>query len=260
MFHSKKTEDQILKVFLFVSIFLHVVFFVFKSYTFFDQYQWQEDIIEVELIAFETDSLEFAGNKDLTVSEKTLPQLPKHYRIKGNKKDSISDVGIEPSPTPKAHKRIINDEKIIELTKKEAIARLLRERARKNKKKSKKPTIQLSNRLKKRKKQLLSSISQVSLQGRSIEGGYAAILKSWVKKHYSIPDIFDYSSIKKKAKIKVLLDDKGAIIKIILMQSSDNKNFDHLALRTVRDSEPFPKPPREWVGKDIVFPFDVNYQ
>ena len=260
MLYDSINEDRLFKRFLCCSFIIHVVFFVIKLSFSSYNYTWQENMIEVDLISLNGLDFSDLDEEEFTVSEKLLPQLPKHYRIKQDMKELVGDVGGD--ALIENEKRITKNRdklKLIELTKKEALSRLIKEKARKNKKFSSKPSIKLSDSLKKRRKQLLSMASSVQLEGKKTNDSYAFLLKSWIKKHYSVPDLLDYASVKRKAKVKVQIDNRGAILMIALVQSSNNKYFDQLALKTIKDSEPFPSPPKSWVRKEILFPFSLSH-
>mgnify|MGYP001302975612 CR=1 FL=1 len=117
-----------------------------------------------------------------------------------------------------------------------------------------KPKIRLSAALRKRSKELSRSMPGVELAGVFTSSGYAQILRAWVMKFYVLPDA-DYSAIKNEAKLRVILDRKGVIKSLKVVKSSASTYFDKIAMRILKQASPFPLPPRDWVGKEITFPF-----
>ena len=199
--------------------------------------------------------------KELAVDPKSLPQLPNKFTIKEDQqKDvmSLVDKKIKKKSKVKKAKSSLPtlDKKTIKLTKEEAFKRLLKELAHKKKKykKKAKPRIRLSDKLRKRSKRLSRTISGIELSGTTISSGYAQTLKAWVMKYYILPEAYDYSNIKRDAKLLVVLNSKGGIKTIKLIQSSANNYFDKIAMKILKQAAPSP-PPKDWVNKKITFPF-----
>ena len=77
------------------------------------------------------------------------------------------------------------------------------------------------------------------------------ILKIWIEKHYTLPEVYRLDIQGRKALFDLILDSNGGIQKIKLVRSSNNQVFDRLALKALEDSAPFPDPPAELVGRLI---------
>ena len=58
--------------------------------------------------------------------------------------------------------------------------------------------------------------------------------------------------------MKIIINIRGEIIKIELVESSKDHLFDTIVLTAVKRAQPFPRPPKEWTGKEIVFPFTIK--
>jgi TonB family protein len=269
-------EKKLLKKLIYVSLGLHLLLMVLDpSMWFFRSVPDAEWVIEAELLNIDDmaqekkpDSIKEAKTaEDMAVNEHALPQVTKKFALDQKKPDDDSP----PDPDkPKEEKKEDPDAKKLEdlkplakdtnpeeddNVKKLALDRILKEKARLEKKFAKENTSPLNETLLKRKAELKSLMaSGYSLS--SMNSGYAAVLKKWISHYYSLPDIYNYSDAGLKASVQVILDAAGNLQKITLYESSRDPVFDSLALKTIQDSSPFPTPPADWVGKVILFPFE----
>lgn len=61
------------------------------------------------------------------------------------------------------------------------------------------------------------------------------------------------------ALVRFRLGMDGALLSAEIFQSSGNVNLDRIALRTVRQASPFPKPPASLANDDMVFTIPINF-
>ena len=79
---------------------------------------------------------------------------------------------------------------------------------------------------------------------------YRAKVSRLVQRHYQLPEKFWASGL--LAVYGVKLDEKGKIIAITLKKSSGDGEFDGVIQKTILKSQPFPAPPSESVGEEIL--------
>lgn len=86
---------------------------------------------------------------------------------------------------------------------------------------------------------------------------YYSELRQKIRTNFTLPQWLADSGL--KAKIQVLIDDKGQLIKKILIQPSGNEVFDTKAMEAIEASVPLPPPPQRLQGvlstSGIVFGF-----
>ena len=189
-----------------------------------------------------------------------LPQLPKKFKIK---EDVVIDKTL---PTVPGKKKIIQEkenkrkEKMIELTKKEAIKRLLKDKAKKDRKiKLRDKKIKdLAKKISSETKNLRQKLDYIKISGLSSYEGYNDILRSWLQKYYTIPRSYNYSLAKNPAKLILILNKKGLITKLDLIKSSNYRLYDKLLLKIIKQAEPFPIPPKSNIGKKMTLSFSLQ--
>ena len=142
------------------------------------------------------------------------------------------------------------------MQKKQALERLLKDKARKEEKFSDANRSPLNQILLARKKQLEGASG--TAMGDESFAQYGKLLKKWMQNYYSMPEAYSLQTVGQQAVVELVLDGKGGIRSLTLLTSSQNDAFDQLALATVRKAAPFPAPPRELVGKKIHYQFDAT--
>lgn len=277
---ARTYETKLLKIFIGISILVHIGVFVFQPPSWFTPTMEVEEewVIPTEIIsevAAQQDAIANVPKKEaeeLKVNENMLPQLPKDFRVDDKKviedkaNESPNPVKDETQPSEDAKRKMIEEEEVkkqeeLENVKKVALERLLKEQARLDQKFAKETQSPLDKTLKKRKEELAQRLpgSDILLAGKKLFGDtYALQLKKWLVRYYSLPEIYNLRDAKLVAVVQVVLDSQGGVKRMTLHQSSSDPVFDRLALQTVEKASPFPKPPREWVGKVITFPFDTS--
>ena len=215
---AEKTESKIIKRFLLFSAFSHLVialFYIIKLPT----KPVKLESIEAELVL--TTQLnqpkKKVENKKSKVEKNTLPQLTKNMILKEKRQKKAIAIASLKAKQEKERKRKKSLEKLkyIELTKKEAIKRLLRERARLNKDIAEKEKIRLNESI----KHLKSLNDDINVLGASNHGNYLGVVKSWVKRHYEIADSYNVS----KEGIEIFNYNKQCSIQI--QQKKQEKNL-----------------------------------
>ena len=195
---------------------------------------------------------------EVLVNEQILPQLPKNFKIAGEvaPEEDMDDPEHKLAAIKKEllQKKQEDDKNKIELTKKEALARLLKEKARKDKK-FHNDAAALPQALKDRQAQLEAFLEK---NASGMQLGYTDIIRSWIKKNYQLPDAYNLKSENLEAVFKLVIDKNGQISELNLTKSSNNQMFDQLALKTIQDSAPYPSPPNDWVGRVITVPISVK--
>ena len=61
------------------------------------------------------------------------------------------------------------------------------------------------------------------------------------------------------AVIKFRINSDGVLLEADIVQSSGNLNLDRIALRTIRQATPLPKPPASLLNNDLVFTIPINF-
>lgn len=234
--------------------------------------QPQEMVIETELITLPNENPDSLAKsvkaEELKVKSTILPQLPKDFKltseqiVEDSKDEVLSHVQEHDKPAPESEFTEVDREKKedSQKIKRVALDRLLKEKARLEKKFSKKEqTSPLDRTLKQRKKDLAQLHDQIKLgQEGNEDDAYRRILQRWVAKNYALPKVYQLNVSEKKAVVEMTIDGSGEIRHLKLTQSSQDAVFDKLAMNTIKKSAPFPRPPRDWVGRAIVFPFENN--
>lgn len=197
--------------------------------------------------------------KETVVDKKTLPQLPKKFVIKEKPKEvksvrhSLEDKKKKREEEEKRKKK----EDAIELSKKEALERLLKEKARLQKKNALEEKLALKEELDKIR--LLKSRKKAEGDAYGAElidsESYGEELQSWLHQNYELPEAFDLSIQKNEVLLEIVLNSEGRVLSAKVAQASKNPVFDKFALNTVWKASPFPKPPAHWAQKKIQLHF-----
>lgn len=269
-------ETKLLKRLVWISVVVHLIILFFNPYLWLfrshpDVPDW---VIEAELVDMgqftqeRPDSVKDAvQGEEISIREKSLPQVTKKFALEDQKDTSEKISDPDPEDKTLGEKAEISKEKVKEFLapkptvspadesiKKIALDRLLKEKARQEKKFAKETSSPLNENLLKRKEELKNLAKGYSLVGMNT--GYGGVLKKWISRRYTLPDIYNYKDSNIRATVQVILDLSGNIQNINLIESSLNPVFDNLVLKTIQDASPFPSPPPDWVGKVISFPFE----
>ena len=208
-----------------------------------------------------------------------LPQLPKNFIVKTEqqkkKKEEVIPEQLSPTPqsvapsptappsttptppekTAKTKEPVIEKKVAEKITSKEsnlikaneALKRLALEKLRSQKQKEDK----LDTAIKMKMQNAIATIADLK-NIDSIKAKYQVALRVAIKRNFILPDIHELKNANIKVKIEIKIDRKGNLMRIKIINSSTNKVFDIFATNTVKNSAPFPIPPRELIGKKII--------
>lgn len=214
---------------------------------------WQSRPSPPQELAITVDLVSLPSGKDSADSsaKNMLPQLPKRFRVNPSR--------VELGGKKKKQPREL-EPKVQERLKRVTLDRFRREIHRRATKKAKKTSIRprdaVTKRLAQRKRELKSRIDPDTITLGTAQGQYAATLRSWILTYYTLPEIFKLKHSSITAEIHMVLNAKGGIRKLELVKSSGNQAFDKLALNTLQTAVPYPPPPKTWIDKTIVLPFE----
>ena len=266
---SATFENRIFKYMIMISLGVHGGIFLWTHFRdssaaiSFQELSIQAEL-EMEAPVASIASMERAP--EIKVDKQILPQLPKQYEVqdkpeqdqKQNEELALKEEEHkEEEKKPEIDPEQIKRERILALQKKQALERLLKEKARKEEKFSNSTKSPLNQLLLARKKQLEDGLPGAAM-GEESFAQYGKLLKKWMQNYYSMPEVYALQAVGQPAIVELILDAKGGVRSLTLLASSQNESFDQLALATVRKAAPFPAPPRELVGKKIHYHFDSN--
>jgi TonB family protein len=190
--------------------------------------------------------------KEIRVIKQTLPQLTKSFEVEEKKEEKLADIG-ETFADPELEKKEKKRKAAARLKKKEALRRLLKERARRDKKFAEKTTSPIAKKLQARKRELEGK--EFSLGSKKKLNKFKRQVQASVRRYYSLPEVYRVSAKPLKTAIRVKLDESGHIVDIAVSKSSGDEGFDAIGVNTMKKAAPLPPPPRELVGK----PFILNF-
>ena len=251
---AEKNESKLIKRFLLFSVLGHLVFALIYLLELPSRTKSFESI-EAELVL--TTNLnkpkKIPTKEKSKVHKNTLPQLTKNMVIKQNRpKNAVAiDSLKEKQEKEKKRKKRLKKLKYIELTKKQALQRLLRERARKNKEIARKEKLVLNESI----KQLKSLNDDISILSAAGDGEYHGVVKSWIERHYELPEAYNIPTDGLITSMVIILNIEGEVVSVKITKPSKNSIFDRVAVQTVWKSSPVPKPPQVLVGKAIQINF-----
>jgi TolA protein len=209
--------------------------------------------------------------EEFKVDQKILPQLPKNFTVEEEKKSSEEEMALNeaekplektPQPEAKEEKKVENTprvdikEKLNQIKKQEALERLLKEKARQEKKFASETASPLSPKLMERSKELENREGLAS-GGASGTGfnQYKNQLRSAIRRHYYLPEAYNLKDADIEVSIKIMINGEGVLKTLDIYKSSGDPAFDQLALKAIQDATPFPKPPGDLAGKDVILNF-----
>lgn len=186
-----------------------------------------------------------------------LPQLPKKFTLQ-----KPLPLPIDPEPAPElAEAKPVNEtpppvadtraltrpdeENVLKIN--EALQRLALEQLRAQKSKEAKRTANLSRKMQK----AITSLNKLKDSGASATN-YQAALRVAITRNFILPDIYDLKNANIEVKLEIRIDARGNLLHMRVLKSSRNKVFDDLAMAAVRNTAPFPLPPQELIGKQII--------
>ncbi len=262
-------ETKIVAALCGLSFISHLVIFYFKDVSWPSQpTQYEEWVIETDL-AYTVDIKKPPPPKEVP-EEKEIPnQLPSNFAIKSEVTDLQKAATV---PEQKEEEKIIEEETPAkkakeEQDKRDALARLLKEDKQIQKAKlsqasrdsvEKKSVNEL---LKKQKQELMQRQGMGGKAANGKEGmhPYIGELREWIMRFYQIPEIYaERFQDQEFPTLDVTMDAEGNIRKLTVFQASKEETLNQLAIKTVQDASPFPKPPAEFVGRVIRLPFHPN--
>ena len=177
-----------------------------------------------------------------------LPQLPKKFSVKSEQLASLPKAAINSENNNEQSDEIIANNDDTNLIKaKEALKRLALERLRSQKKQETKNQRVLTKQMQK----ALLNISSIK-SSDAVRSKYQTVLRVFIRRNFILPDIHDLKNADIKVKLEIKINDKGYLSKMRIIKSSNNKIFDELAASAVKNSSPFPTPPRELIEQDII--------
>lgn len=265
-----KKEKKFLKNSFILFFILHIVA-IFVLPMFLPSPPEQEITVDIDLLP----STDFSNSEPPLKPPKTmnmLPQLPKNFIVKTEqqqeKKEEVAPKSSSPTPqpvtplplaTPPAAEKIAEhaeEKKKTEIAKNkesnllkinEALKRLALEKLRSQQQKEEK----LDTAIKMKMQNALTNIADLK-NINTIKAKYQVALRVAIKRNFVLPDIHELKNANIKVKLEIKIDRKGSLMRIKIIESSTNKVFDIFATNTVKNSAPFPIPPRELIGKKII--------
>lgn len=135
----------------------------------------------------------------------------------------------------------------------EFIARLVKERARQERRYAKELTSPPADASE------LLALNAMQTQGTGTVGGelreFLRQLQRRISSAYELPEVYKYRAQLLVAAVSIQLNQQGHITQLALHQSSGDQLFDAMSLRVVRGSQPLPVPPPSYHGQAIVVHF-----
>ena len=183
-----------------------------------------------------------------TSKKQMLPQLPKTFAIKNNEKLSAPDntpLAETPSeddlppPAPKKYSNLIKA--------REALKRLALDRLRNQKQDEQRRDAAIKRKMQK----ALTNIANLR-QSDSVRNKYRSMLRVAIKRNFVIHTHHEIKNEKIEVRLAITIDQQGKLAKLSVIKSSANRGFDDVATNAVKNSSPFPIPPKELVGEEII--------
>lgn len=135
----------------------------------------------------------------------------------------------------------------------EFVARLVKERARQERRYAKELTSPQADASE------LSELDAMQIQGTGMIGGelreFLRQLQQAISSAYELPEVYKYRAQLLQAAVSIQLNKQGHITQLALHRSSGDQIFDAMSLRVVRGSQPLPAPPASYHGQAIVVHF-----
>lgn len=248
------------------------------------QFEWfsstapliEEWSIETDLVSdLDVGSVEKTVIPDAKESEETLvpsnllPQTTKKFAIEQPKQ--LEDGSIEGPPINEemAGKDLEKNDNLLAtepnenvkiLKKNEALKRLVMDKLRREQKEK-------SRELTAQKNDALAALKEAAKKGASGEKGaggllssaasrkYQSYLTKAIRRNYSLPKNYKFSSAKSMVLLAIRLDARGNLLAVDIKESSGDSILDNYCIDAVRRSTPFEKPPKDLMGSIIQINF-----
>ena len=205
---------------------------------------------------------------EIRVPRKILPQLTRHQKIgsssqggvKSDLKEGVRDhtITVKKKTLKKGGRGLQDSQKAsrMALKKEEALRRLLKEKARKERRHAEEVSSPRSNQtqMESKKGSSQSSSDQGLVPSQELTE-FSREVQRVVAHYYSLPEVYRYADADLKSSVMVILDRAGKILRIELEHSSGDAVFDAMSIRVIRRAAPLPKPPKGMVGREMVLHF-----
>ena len=272
---DKKSETELFRIFLIISLGVHFVFFVVQGVEFLRHRQSlvEDWAIDADLLVDATSgapadsALPGAAKADeARVSERMLPQLPKQFSVedaaKAPKEKTFTELDEKAAAEQKESRNLgkTNDaaEEKNRIKKEDALRRLALEKLRNENKLAKKTVAPSADaaRLKDPSRDLAAANSgaTVGAVSASEANRYKARLQAAVRRNYSIPDTLRFRTVEPVV-LAIELNQSGQLTYSNVEESSGDKYFDELAFDALKASTPLPPPPDGLVNQRILLKF-----
>lgn len=277
-------EDRLFRFFIGFFATIHFLIFAVQGISFWHHRQLMIDewTMDADLIA---DSESGAPKKnalpnaeqapEAKVSDRTLPQLPKKFTIEDTPppteektflekkdqkpgEDKVAPV-TEPVRTPNLTRDLDEQNRV---KKDDALKRLALESLRLQKKTDKENKAEEKGDAKLADKsdvtRDVNTGSSIGIPDRSSFRRYRSLLQGAVRRHYTLPEAYNFKNADIKAVVSIIINENGGLSQVKLAQSSGDGVFDNLVLDAVKASVPLPQPPKDMVGQVINVQFSPN--
>lgn len=281
-------ESGLIRKLIIASVVVHIAFFVVDLSGLIDppQLKLEELAIETDFIS-EQDLKEQSAkaipkakpNPELAVDKKTLPQLPKVFKIKEQQKPDAPEgetttEAAEPKKADKVDKVVEEQTKpetqktdpkpidALELSKKDALRRLALERLRtdkniKNKTSPSAPkdTPEVGVKGKDASNKALQQVLTAGAISAADKKTYGLRLKRFISPKYNIPFTFKTGREFLEVTVGFVLESNGRLNKIRVTKGSGNRRFDEHVLKILQAITTYPRPPLDLAGRE----FELNF-
>lgn len=281
-------EAGLIRKLIYASVILHITVFVFDFSGLIEAPK-----LKIEDIAIETDFISEQDLKEqstksipkakpdpeLAVDKKTLPQLPKVFNIKQEKKPEAPEgesttepvelkKSTKPEPVvkeqskPETQKTETPKVDALELSKKDALRRLALERLRtdkniKNKTSpaapKKAPEVGVEGTADKNR--ALQRVLTAGSLSASEKKTYGLKLKRFISPKYNIPFTFKTGRQLLEVTVGFVLESNGSLNKIRVTKGSGDSRFDQHVLKILTAIRTYPRPPVDLAGRE----FELNF-
>lgn len=272
---DKKSETELFRIFLMISLGVHFVFFVVQGVEFLRNRQSliEEWSIDADLLVDATSGApadsalpNSVKGDEAKVSERMLPQLPKQFAVEGGAtgpKEKTFTEQDEKAPADQKDSKDLSktndapDEKN-RIKKEDALRRLALEKLRNDSKLAKKTQAPSADSTK-----LKDSSKNVAAANTGATAGtvsaseanrYKARIQAAVRRNYSIPDTLKFRTVEPVV-LAIELNQSGQLTWSSVEESSGDKYFDSLAFDALKASTPLPPPPEGLVNQRILLKF-----
>lgn len=271
-------QDELLKRFLMISVAGHMLFFIIDKIPWFqraplvaEEMEIAADLVtDLTVSAPDKTTLPDAVEKDEAAARANmLPQLTKQFVVPEAEKKEDEDGEESADNKPKEDAKVADPKEMQVKTRQDAdeankmkmqdaLKRLALEQLRKQ---NEAQTNQAE------KKDALARIKDDLAKDNKINSGvvgsgigttanrYKAMLQQAVRRHYALPEAYNLKDANLLVIVSIVLNERGNVTKQDIYQSSGDKVFDELAFKAVQNAAPFPPPPPDQAGQEILLQF-----